>query len=216
MTAVRAAPAEIEGPAGRLEALVDLPREPVIAAAILCHPHPLHGGTLHNKVTYTLARTFARLGAAALRFNFRGVGASAGRYDDGDGETLDCVAAVEWARAQWPDRAVYLGGFSFGAAVAIRVAQPLRARGLVTVAPPVERLGAGFQIPRCRWLLLQGAQDDVVSPAAVRRWARALEPAPELRTISGAGHFFHGRLRAIAAAVEAFFGEDLRAYRSAQ
>lgn len=207
---------EIAGPAGPLEALVDLPRDGVRAAAIVCHPHPLHAGTMHNKVAYTLARAFARLGAAAVRFNFRGVGASAGRYANGDGETLDCIAAIEWARAEWPGQAVYLGGFSFGAAVAIRAAQPQRAHGLVTVAPPVGRLTAGFEPPRCPWLLLQGEQDDVVSPAAVQAWAAARDPAPQVELIPEAGHYFHGRLRAVAEAVERFFGADLRAGRAAQ
>jgi uncharacterized protein len=207
---------QIPGPAGRLEALLDVPRAPVRAAAVICHPHPLHQGTMHNKVTYTLARAFARLGAAAVRFNFRGVGASTGRYDNGDGETLDCIAAIEWARSEWPGRPVYLGGFSFGAAVAIRAAGPQHVRGLVTVAPPVERVPAQFEPPRCPWLVLQGEQDDVVSTAAVRGWVAARTPRPELKTIPDAGHFFHGRLRAIAAAVEGFFAADLQAARAAQ
>lgn len=171
---------------------------------------------MHNKVTYTLARAFARLGAAAVRFNFRGVGVSAGRYDEGEGETLDCIAAIEWVRSEWPELPVYLGGFSFGAAVAIRAAQPQHVRGLVTVAPPVERMPVQFEPPQCPWLVLQGEQDDVVSPAAVSDWVAARNPRPELRMIPDAGHFFHGRLRTVAVAVEEFFAADLQAARAAQ
>ncbi len=210
MTSRAVRKAAIPGPAGTLEANVDLPRGPATAVAIVCHPHPLHGGTMQNKVTHTVARAFARLGAAAVRFNFRGVGESEGAYGEGAGEALDCIAAIEWARSEWPERAVYLGGFSFGAAVAIHVAQPQQVRGLVTVAPPVVRMSPEFEPPRCRWLLLQGEEDDVVSPAAVRRWAEAQDPVPELRMVAGAGHFFHGQLRTIADAVERFFAADLR------
>jgi alpha/beta superfamily hydrolase len=126
--AVRAEPVAVEGPAGRLEALLDRPTALPKAVAVLCHPHPLYEGTMHNKVVATLARTFVRLGAAAVRFNFRGVGESSGSFDEGHGEAHDALAVVAWSRARWPDAPLALGGFSFGGAVARRSPSP-------TIAP---------------------------------------------------------------------------------
>jgi hypothetical protein len=206
--AVATQPVTIPGPAGDLEALVDVPRGWPSAVAVTCHPHPLQQGTMHNKVAYTLSRTFVRIGAVGLRFNFRGVGRSAGRYDDGEGEVADAVAAVDWALQRWPAGGVYFGGFSFGAVVALRAAHLRRARGLVTIAPPVRRMPAEFHHPECPWLLLQGTEDDVVLPGDVRRWADRIVPPPDVRMIDGAGHFFHGRLAAIAASVTDFFAAD--------
>ena len=117
----------LQGPAGELEARLDLPRaqsgaDPAAptACAVVCHPHPLFGGTLTNKVVHTLARTFNDAGMPSLRFNFRGVGASAGTHDGGEGEVQDALAAVRYCRTQWPQAAVWLAGFSFGAAVAVK------------------------------------------------------------------------------------------------
>ncbi|HEU4619534.1 MAG TPA: alpha/beta fold hydrolase, partial [Gammaproteobacteria bacterium] len=161
--------ASIAGPVGALEARIDAPTGPAVAAAVVCHPHPLHGGTLHNKVAYTLAKAFTRLGAAAVRFNFRGVGASEGRHADGAGELDDALAVVEWTRREWPGAPLYLGGFSFGADVALRAAVALGAEtdrnpvGLVTVALPVGRVPADFPAPRCPWLVIHGDRDEVVA-----------------------------------------------------
>jgi hypothetical protein len=199
---------EIEGPAGSLELLVD-GRQAPRAVAVICHPHPLQQGTMHNKVVHTLARAFHRSGAAAVRFNFRGVGRSAGVYSDGVGERDDVLAAARWARERWPHAELYLGGFSFGAAVALMVAARLEPRGLVTVAPPVERIGADFEPPRCPWLLVHGESDDVVPAAAVRGWLATLEPEPALVMLPGVGHFFHGRLNVLADCVTEFFAPDL-------
>ncbi len=122
-----AAPAEervtFEGPAGPLEGALALPEGAPRAVAVLCHPHPLYDGTMHNKVVHTLARTFTAAGIAALRFNFRGVGDSAGAYDEGDGETEDALAAVAFAHDRTGDVPLWLAGFSFGASVALRDAR---------------------------------------------------------------------------------------------
>jgi alpha/beta superfamily hydrolase len=203
--------ASLPGPAGNIEAAVDSLGDDRAAVAVLCHPHPLQQGTMHNKVVTTLARAFARLGATAVRFNFRGVGASAGVHDNGVGERDDALAAVRWARERWPGVPLYLGGFSFGAAVALEIAAPAEPRGLVTVAPPVERLSEDFTPPRCRWLLVHGTADDVVPAEPALEWARALPAPPELAVLEGVGHFFHGQLRALEERVTRFFAPDFGA-----
>ncbi|HSG64701.1 MAG TPA: alpha/beta family hydrolase [Gammaproteobacteria bacterium] len=198
----------VVGPAGPLEALLEIPSdaEPA-AAALVCHPHPLHGGTMDNKVVHTLARAFTACGAAALRFNFRGVGASAGTFDDGRGELADALAAAAHVRARWPDRPFLLGGFSFGAAVATRAAAGLTADALVTVALPFDRLGAVRALPRLPWLLVHGADDALIELDALVGWLDSLPPGPELEVVAGADHFFHGKLAQLRASVEAFVRE---------
>lgn len=187
----------LSGPAGTLQAIVETPAgtTAVTRFGVICHPHPLHGGTLDNKVVHTLARAFQQLGLATIRFNFRGVGQSAGHYDEGRGEAADVLAIVAHGRSLWPGARPWLAGFSFGAGVAIRSAVQAAAERLVTVAPPVARLEqADFPAPDCPWLLVQGDADEVVDARAVLEWVARLSPAPALRVLAGAGHFFHGRL----------------------
>lgn len=203
--AVSSQPVEIEGPAGPIEALLEVPEHPLPIVAVVCHPHPLHGGTMHNKVVHTLARCFYRAGAAALRFNFRGVGDSAGRYDDGVGEIDDAAAAAAWARAAQPGSALFLAGFSFGAAVALRAAPRLGPCGLVTVAPPVARIPGDFESPGCPWLVVHGEHDELVPLGDVRSWVGRIDPPPSLAVIDGATHFFHGALGELAETAGAFF-----------
>ncbi len=187
----------LDGPAGRLEALLEQPREASgRAVAVLCHPHPQFQGTMLNKVVHTLARVSNELGAPALRFNFRGVGASDGDFAGGLGEAEDTVAVANWARQRYPGAELWLAGFSFGAMVACRAALSLRPAQLVCIAPPAERM-AGLldaQQPACRWLILQGDADEVVNCDAVVDWVNRLEPGPELRLLPGVDHFFHGKL----------------------
>lgn len=206
-----AAPVEVEGPAGVLEAAVDASARPAVATAVICHPHPLQAGMMTNKVVTTLARAFTRLGADAVRFNFRGVGASAGTYADGIGEREDALAVIAWSRARWANRPIYLCGFSFGAAVAAAIAARAAPAGLVTVAPPVDRLRAGFVAPGCPWLLVHGDADDVVPAQPVIEWARSLAAPPRIVLVPGVGHFFHRRLPALLEAVTEFFGADFAA-----
>ncbi|MEO8465848.1 MAG: alpha/beta hydrolase [Gammaproteobacteria bacterium] len=206
--AVTSTAVEIAGPAGRIEAALDEVGDAAVAVAVICHPHPLQLGTMQNKVVTTLARTFANLGAIAVRFNFRGVGASAGTHADGEGERDDVLAVIEWSRARWPGLHVYLGGFSFGAAMALGVAARVAPRGLVTVAPPVARLPVDFEPPQCPWLLVHGSADDVVAAAPVVKWANALAIPPRVVLADGVGHYFHGHLNALADAVTEFFGPD--------
>ena len=204
----------LTGPAGVLEALIETPaglETPPAAFGVICHPHPLHGGTLDNKVVWTLARAFQELGAPTIRFNFRGVGASAGSHDAGPGEIDDTLAAIAYGRERWPRAALWLAGFSFGGVVAIRAAVSAHPSRLVTVAPGITRLDVGdAPPPACPWLIVQGDADDVVPAQAVIAWARTLSPAPQLTVLPGAGHFFHGRINELRDIVLEF----MRAVRS--
>lgn len=199
----------IPGPAGVLEARVEAPHDALPGRfGVICHPHPLHGGTLDNKVVHTLARAFQQLGLPTIRFNFRGVGGSAGRHDDGRGETGDAVAAVDWGRARWPLAEPWLAGFSFGAAVAMRAAAAVSAAKLVTVSPPVGHAAAqDLPAVSCPWLIVQGDADEVVDCSAVLGWARTLDQHPTVRVLAGAGHFFHGRLHELRELVAGWAAE---------
>ena len=205
-------PLTLAGPAGALEAvtLCPAPGAAVAASAVILHPHSLHGGTLHNKVVHTLARGFAALGVANVRFNFRGVGASAGAFAHGDGETDDVLAVIDWLRAQRPDDAIWLAGFSFGAYVALRAARAAGVAGLVTVAPAVHLYDASdLEPPSCPWLLIQGEEDEVVPLAVIRGWLTGLRTPPQTRFLPGVGHFFHKRLPELTQALNEFVGPRL-------
>lgn len=187
----------LAGPSGQIETRLELPEgvESPAVFGVACHPHSLKGGTLDNKVTHTLARAMIECGAPAFRFNFRGVGASAGIFDYGRGEVDDLAAVVAEGRRRFPGAALWLGGFSFGAFVALRAARGLAPRRLIAIAPPV----VGYELgdvdgPDCDWLLAQGDADDVVPPDAVLGWAAKQANKPRLHVLNGAGHFFHGRL----------------------
>lgn len=190
---------QIPGPAGVLEARIE---DPLSAGTdrrvigVVCHPHPLHGGTMQNKVVHTAARALQEAGAATVRFNFRGVGASAGRYDNGVGELDDALAIVAWARRHFECERLWLAGFSFGAATALQAAaQGARPSRLVTIAPPVGRIiTQPVARPDCPWLIVQGDQDELIELSAVRTWAAGFSPEPRLHVIGGAEHFFHGKL----------------------
>lgn len=196
----------VPGPVGRLEAIVEIQSEDASAGiVVVCHPHPQHGGTMHNKVAHTLARAFVRMGFAALRFNFRGVEGSDGEYDDGIGELDDALAAARWMRAEFATGPLWLAGFSFGAAIAVRAASATQPDGLITVAPAVSRFAAGLQDqPACPWLIVQGDADELVSVEATIEWVNDLLPGPELLVMAGAEHFFHGKLVDLRDAVTAF------------
>jgi alpha/beta superfamily hydrolase len=192
----------IQGPAGALEAIVEDPGTADTRYGVVCHPHPKFGGTMDNKVVTTVARALQGQGIPTVRFNFRGVGASAGGFDEGSGETDDADAVASWGDARWPQRTLVIAGFSFGAMVALRLAQRRLPGQLITVAPAIRHLdAAAAAVPRCPWLIVQGDADDVVEPAGVIFWAEHLEPRPRLIVLPGAGHFFHGRLHDVRDAV---------------
>ncbi|HLU06172.1 MAG TPA: alpha/beta fold hydrolase [Woeseiaceae bacterium] len=196
----------IDGPAGRLQALLEMPRtQEAGGAAVVCHPHPEHGGTLENKVVHTLARAFVAKGFAVLRFNFRGVGESEGVFDEGRGETADALAAVQEMRERYGGKDLWLAGFSFGAAIAIGAAAEVRADGLVSVAPAVSRVSGGdIPQPGCPWLIIQGDEDELVPVGDTIEWVNGLEPGPDLQIFPETGHYFHGKLVRLRNAVETF------------
>src|SRR5262249_27393635 len=147
---------------------------------------PLYGGTLDNKVVYSLARAFHDLGAPTIRFNFRGVGKSAGSFADGFGETEDALAVVAAGREKWPGAALWLGGFSFGGAVAVRAAAQANPECLITVAPAIRRISLeGVALPTCPWLIVQGDRDELVNHAEVIEWASRLPRPPKIALLPG-------------------------------
>jgi uncharacterized protein len=187
----------IPGPAGVLEVAVDLPKpeEARRGIAIVAHPNPPEGGTMHNKVVTMCARAFTESGLVAVRFNFRGVGASAGEFDNGRGEILDFLAVAQWAQSRRPDFDLWLAGFSFGSWVALQAAHQLPAKQVVSIAPPVGRRDfSAVPPPACPWLLIQGEADEVVSAPAVLEWAQKQSPPPTIVRMADTGHFFHRRL----------------------
>jgi alpha/beta superfamily hydrolase len=169
---------------------------------VICHPHPLHGGTMDNKVVHTLFKTFAELGLSTLRFNFRGVGKSAGEYDEGRGESEDLKLVCDWFREKHPGQPLWLAGFSFGSYVALRAHQQVNAEQLCLVAPPVS-LYDFTELPDVKipWMVVQGGQDEVVDPDAVTGWLESRSPRPYVVRFKEAGHFFHGGLIQLKTAI---------------
>jgi len=180
----------VAGPAGTLEVAFNVPEGSLRGIALIAHPHPLQGGTLDNKVVQTLAKTFAALGYAAVRFNFRGVGQSVGQFDDGIGETDDALAALAAAKLEFGELPVALAGFSFGSYVQTRVAHAITAERLVLIGPAVKRFPIEAVAPDT--IVIHGEEDDVVALADVLAWARP-QQLP-IVVFPGCGHFFHGRL----------------------
>ena len=180
----------IPGPAGALEVAVNAPPAPHAGIALIAHPNPVQGGTLDNKVVHTLAKTFFSLSFVAVRFNYRGVGESAGEFDNGDGETDDALAALAHARARYGELPLVVAGFSFGAFIASRVAKRETVQRLALVGPAVGRF-AVEQVPQDT-IVVHGENDEVVPLADVLDWARPQE-LPVV-VFPGCGHFFHGRL----------------------
>jgi alpha/beta superfamily hydrolase len=182
----------IDGPAGSIECAIDDPAEPPRGVAVVCHPHPQHGGTMDNKVVQTLARAFVALGCRSVRFNFRGIGASGGAWDEGEGEVDDALAVIVAFRE--PARPLLLGGFSFGGYVASQAAARLadgeKAERLVLVGPATRNFAVA-PVPDDT-LVIHGEADDVVPLAATLAWARP--QALPVVVVPGAGHFFHGQL----------------------
>jgi len=182
----------VAGPAGALECAVDQPAATPRGVVVICHPHPQHGGTMDNKVAQTLARAFLQLGYRTVRFNFRGVGASQGVWDEGRGEIDDALAVI--AAQRDPALPLILGGFSFGGYVASQAAARLpegaKAERLILVGPSTEKQQVA-KVP-ADTLVIHGELDDVVPLSATLDWARP-QSLP-VTVIPGGGHFFHGRL----------------------
>jgi uncharacterized protein len=194
----------LRGPAGRLEALLWVPKRPDESrlAAIVCHPHPLYQGTMHNKVVYQTAKTLESLGISVLRFNFRGVGASEGSYDRGRGEEDDVRTALDYLEAEFPGFRLIVAGFSFGAWVGLRrgCADP-RVADLIGLGLPIDDRKLGFDyLTTCAKpkLLLQGEEDQYASKAHFESFVQTFHPdaakATRVIFIPSADHFFTGHL----------------------
>ena len=205
---------DLRGPAGRIEALLNLPEHHAGYAALVCHPHPLFGGTMHNKVVYHAMKTFQGCGLPVLRFNFRGAGLSEGAHDNGHGEVDDVRAALDWLEREYR-RPILFAGFSFGSSVGLRACcgDP-RVSGIAALGLPVTaggreyhyRLLAGCQQPK---LFISGTADQYGPQAAVEAIVASAAPPAELVWVAGADHFFAGKLEqmqlALSAWIETYF-----------
>jgi alpha/beta superfamily hydrolase len=195
---------EIPGPIGPLEALLERPQTSPGAAAVFAHPHPLYGGTMHTKGVYQSAKALARIGVAVLRFNFRGVGRSAGRHDEGPGEMDDFRAALEYIAVQFPGVPLWAAGFSFGAWAAMTTgALDPRIEMLLGVAPPVDRYDFGpvkeSEKPK---FLIHGEFDELVPLREVKKFYGELREPKDLVVIDAADHLFTGRTLELGEVVE--------------
>lgn len=190
----------INGPAGNLELLVEEPENVTVNSpvAIICHPHPLYGGTLQNKVVHTLAKSCLELGMPAIRFNFRGVGQSEGHFEHSLGEQQDCIAVAAWVRQQYPNRPIWLAGFSFGSFVAYQAFTEIKAQRLLLVAPAVGLFQFqqmdNITIP---WCIIQGKEDEVTPPESVEAWVNSQITPPKFFYLDDVSHFFHGKLNVL-------------------
>ncbi len=201
----------LSGPVGRLEAILWTPtrtQKPILAA-ILCHPHPLFGGTLHNKVVYHAAKSLDALGVPVLRFNFRGAGLSAGEHDRGAGETGDVQAAIDFLAAEFPDLPLLVGGFSFGSWVGLRVGcRDERVQELMGLGIPVNSTDFAFfeQCPKPK-LIVQGMNDEHGAWETVEQVVARAAGETRLAFVREADHFFAGHLDELAAAITAWITE---------
>jgi uncharacterized protein len=206
---------DLTGPAGRLEAIVDGPAGSARALVVFAHPHPQYGGTMHTKAVYQGAKALARVGCAVLRFNFRGVGRSAGSFADGQGEADDYRAAMEYLSARHPGLPLWAAGFSFGAWVALETgAVDDRVTALIGVSPPVETSVSGMNYTFPNTLastkpkfFVQGESDEVCPLQAMWAFYARLEEPKELVVIDGADHLFEGKTQEVGEALEDLLGD---------
>jgi alpha/beta superfamily hydrolase len=208
---------DLIGPAGSLEAILDTPDQgtPLRAAVVFAHPHPQYGGTMHTKAVYQGAKGLARIGCAVLRFNFRGVGRSAGEFDRGPGELLDFVAALDYMAEQYPGARLWAAGFSFGAWVALEVgASDDRVSALIGIAPPVATSVSGMDYDFPNTLasekpkfFVQGEADEVCPLEAMWQFYGRLPEPKELVVIDGADHLFDGKTTEVGEALEDLLGD---------
>jgi alpha/beta superfamily hydrolase len=204
----------LPGGAGNLDVILAAPRDVAPRGiAVICHPHPLFGGAMSNKVTYTLAAIALKAGFYALRFNFRGVGRSEGAHDEGRGETEDTLLLVDWLRQRVPQSfPLMLAGFSFGGYVSVAAAAKAQPDLQISIAPP---FGGRFvyearpQRPPCPWLVIHSRDDDTVAFDDTAAALAEYQPPVELHAVDGAGHFFNGRLADIQQAAGDFIQRHL-------
>jgi hypothetical protein len=201
----------IAGPAGPLEAMIDGHSARPRAAVVFAHPHPQQGGTMHTKAVFQGAKGLARIGCAVLRFNFRGVGASAGTFDSGPGEQADFRAALDFMHERYPAAPLWAAGFSFGSWVALETgADDPRVSALIGIAPPVARDGYSFEKtlestkPK---FLVQGSNDELCPIKALWAFYAKLKEPKELVVMDGASHLFEGRTKEVGEALEDLLGD---------
>jgi uncharacterized protein len=185
----------LPGADGVLEVRCHLPSVPSDCGAIICHPHPLYGGTLENKVVHTLARGFIELGAYTLRFNFRGVGNSTGEFDQGIGESADLIVLAHWLKQRYSLRHLWLAGFSFGGYVALRSHVEIAPKGLILVAPALRYCHdkEECRVTNLPCLVVQGAYDTIVPTYSIESWLYDQVSIPDYHCLA-TEHFFHGHL----------------------
>ncbi|HEV2548112.1 MAG TPA: alpha/beta hydrolase [Stellaceae bacterium] len=201
----------INGPAGRLEGRYHHSKDANAPIAVLLHPHPQHGGTMNNKVVYTLFHGFVRQGFSALRFNFRGVGRSQGTFDRGEGELSDAASALDWLQTYNPNAdACWIGGFSFGAWIGMQLLMRRpEIDGFISVAPPANMFDFGFLAPcPSSGLIIQGDRDQLVPMEPVQKLVHKLMHQRDIRIdhriVRGADHFFGNHLEELGALVEEY------------
>jgi len=195
---------EIPGPSGPLEAIIDAPAGTPRAAVVFAHPLPTHGGTMHTKVVFQGAKALTRIGCAVLRFNFRGVGRSAGEWDEGRGEMDDFRAASEFMAARYPDVELWAAGFSFGSRIAMTSgAGDDRICTLIGIAPPVDRYDFAEVLRSTKpKFIIHGERDELIPLKAVREFYARLEEPKELVEIDRANHLFDGQASEVGDALE--------------
>ncbi len=203
----------LEGPAGRLEAILWTPSAVVrpTLAAVVCHPHPLFGGTMHNKVIYQAAKSLDALGIPVLRFNFRGAGLSAGKHDRGRGEQGDVRAALDFLHTEFPGVPLLLAGFSFGSLVGLRVGcEDPRVSHLIGLGIPVNHSDFSF-LSQCKKpkLFVQGSNDEHGAIEKVRALVASLPGYNQLVVVEGADHFFAGKLHQLDGAINTWFTDGV-------
>jgi alpha/beta superfamily hydrolase len=211
---------DLKGPAGALEATLELPAssrgdQQLRAAVVFAHPHPQYGGTMHTKAVYQGAKGLARIGCAVLRFNFRGVGRSAGEFDRGEGEIADFSSALDYMAARYPEARLWSAGFSFGAWVALEAgAVDPRVSALIGIAPPVATSASGmsYEFPNTlastkAKFFVQGEADEVCPLEALWQFYGRLEEPKEMVVIDGADHLFEGRTAEVGEALEDLLGD---------
>lgn len=196
LTQVGDNPFTFYGEKGLLEGIVTIPNEIKSSYfALLGHPHSLQGGTMNNKVVTTMSRAFKELGIVSLRFNFRGVGASEGIYDQGIGESEDMLKLASLIKEEQKNAEFLFAGFSFGSYVAYRAAAQCENKLLITIAPPVHHYNYQ-EFDKCStpWIIIQGTEDEVVPAHLVDDFAKNNHPPLTIFSVEQTGHFFHGKL----------------------
>ncbi len=197
----------LHGNVGKIELLVS-PKKPTIDStakniiAIICHPHPLHAGTMDNKVVFTLHKAFSDYGCSTVRFNFRGVGRTEGVHDNGLGETDDLLTIVRWVKSTNPNCEIILAGFSFGAFISFKASKIINCKLLVSVAPVIHHQNYQDYLPlSCPWLAITAEHDEIIPPQMIAGWMQANSVDVTLINISDCDHFFHGQLPVLKSSV---------------